>query len=368
MNDLPVALFVDDDPMLLKAVQGQLGTKVTVHVALSPNAAEVILNENPEIEVIVSDMNMPEVNGAQFLEHIAADYPSIVRVMLTATPDQATTMAAINQAGVYRLIEKPASIDKLVTTVQTASAIYRDRKNAESQNQKSLAGSLQMLLTLLRRNSPALSELSGRVAKLTEAVVANYPLDQPELVKLTSRFALVGLAASNREAAKKFATGARFNPELRAQVREGIILTAELLKSISGFHDSIPWLDSIYQTGTCNDRIREGELIELIFELERRTQHASKRNALTKMLSEPHTESEYQALEAIQSTLLAGRVVQEVSLHELESGMVLAQPIVSRTDQCLLVEETELTEALIERLYNFSRNANTRFDRFWVYK
>jgi len=59
------------------------------------------------IDIIVSDLRMPEMDGLALLRRVKSDYPAVIRLILSATRDMEHTIAAINTGEVYRFMSKP---------------------------------------------------------------------------------------------------------------------------------------------------------------------------------------------------------------------------------------------------------------------
>ena len=72
-------LFVDDGPEILTALTRLLrSTDITVHTAISGEKGLQIL-EQQNIDIVVSDKNMPGMNGNEFLQKVAEQWPSVAR-------------------------------------------------------------------------------------------------------------------------------------------------------------------------------------------------------------------------------------------------------------------------------------------------
>lgn len=100
-------LFVDDDPNILKGFQRNLRKHYDISVADSGQTGlELIANSEP-FAVIVADMQMPRMNGVEFLAQTRKISPDSVRIMLTGNADQQTAIAAINRGDIYRFVNKP---------------------------------------------------------------------------------------------------------------------------------------------------------------------------------------------------------------------------------------------------------------------
>lgn len=100
-------LCVDDEPNILSALRRLFrGQGYKVHIAEGGKAGlEVLATE--KIDLIISDMRMPEMDGAQFLEQAKQRWPDTVRLLLTGYADISSTIGAINRGEIYRYITKP---------------------------------------------------------------------------------------------------------------------------------------------------------------------------------------------------------------------------------------------------------------------
>ena len=103
----PTILFVDDEPSILSAlrriVRGQ-GYRVLL---AEGGKAGLALLETEAVDLVVSDMRMPEMDGAAFLEQVHQRWPEVGRILLTGYSDITSTVAAINRGEIQRYIAKP---------------------------------------------------------------------------------------------------------------------------------------------------------------------------------------------------------------------------------------------------------------------
>uniref|UniRef100_A0AAE9THH3 Response regulator n=1 Tax=Paenibacillus polymyxa TaxID=1406 RepID=A0AAE9THH3_PAEPO len=104
-------LFVDDSPMVLSLLERTLTQEAfTLHTAHTPKEALQVLEQHP-IDVVVSDLLMPGLDGITFLRMIKKDYPHIVRIILSGHLHTQSILSAINQVGVFRFLTKPLELD-----------------------------------------------------------------------------------------------------------------------------------------------------------------------------------------------------------------------------------------------------------------
>jgi DNA-binding NtrC family response regulator len=117
---LPRILLVDDDPIVLRALRRLLlGARPgwEIDMAESAEAAQVLI-ESKTYDVVVTDLHMPVVDGAAFLERLKTEHPSVMRVIHSShveslTPERAQELA-------HAVLTKPGRPDDLVVVLEWA--------------------------------------------------------------------------------------------------------------------------------------------------------------------------------------------------------------------------------------------------------
>jgi two-component system, NtrC family, response regulator HupR/HoxA len=101
-------LFVDDEERILKSIKRITYNKPFESLfAISGSKALEMLEQNPHVAVLVTDMRMPEMTGLELLRTCKAQYPNIVRIVLSGYSHITTLLTAINQGEIFRYILKP---------------------------------------------------------------------------------------------------------------------------------------------------------------------------------------------------------------------------------------------------------------------
>jgi response regulator RpfG family c-di-GMP phosphodiesterase len=113
-------LIVDDEPVVLAALQQTL-ERERFHVVAcsSPTKALAILNER-DFAVIISDQKMPEMLGLDFLIESRRIRPHASRILITAVLSLPTIVDAINKGEIFRFVAKPWLREELIATVRNA--------------------------------------------------------------------------------------------------------------------------------------------------------------------------------------------------------------------------------------------------------
>lgn len=124
-QEKPGVLFVDDEENVLKALSRLFADEpYDIYAATSGAQGLDVLKRN-RIAVVVSDQGMPQMKGAEFLEHVKEASPDTVRIMLTGYADLNAAIDAINKGGAYQYITKPWDDGNLLLSVHAAAEKYR---------------------------------------------------------------------------------------------------------------------------------------------------------------------------------------------------------------------------------------------------
>lgn len=109
--DTQTVLFVDDEINILRSLErGLMDEDYECIFANSAKEALSIL-EKQSINVIVSDMRMPEMDGLQLLKIVKEKWPKTVRIVLSGYAQLTQVLATVNQADIFRFILKPWKMD-----------------------------------------------------------------------------------------------------------------------------------------------------------------------------------------------------------------------------------------------------------------
>ncbi len=123
-------LLLDDENNVLMALKRSLrqlytSSEMTVETFEDPKLAILRFGEI-DFDFIICDYHMPTMNGVDVLRIIKEIQPNTVRMMLSASADFRTIMGAINEAEVFRYVQKPWIQDELKDTLLLATT-HRDR-------------------------------------------------------------------------------------------------------------------------------------------------------------------------------------------------------------------------------------------------
>ncbi|MDJ0621519.1 MAG: response regulator [Desulfocapsaceae bacterium] len=124
-------LFVDDEPNILSGIKRMLRSlrnEYDFNFAESGKAALEIIEEN-SIDIVISDMRMPGMDGAEFLKAVKEHHPQIIRIMLTGQADEESVFRTVNV--VHQFLSKPCEPELLKEILGRSSDLHDRLNNTE---------------------------------------------------------------------------------------------------------------------------------------------------------------------------------------------------------------------------------------------
>jgi len=359
----PRVLCVDDEPFVLEGLKVNLRSAFEVVTAASGDEALALLQAQGPFAVLLSDMRMPRMSGAELLGRARACSPDTVRILLTGQAEFATAIEAVNEGQVFRFLTKPCPFEALKAAIQAGVEQHRLLGAERELLEKTLTGAVRALVEVLALTDPA---AFGRAERLRRTVVAvadrlsiaaTWPIEmaaqlsplgavqlpKPLVLKINAGLAL---SAAEQQLIEKVASQADLllaNIPRMEPVRE--ILSCPVLRSPRAMVSATP------ETTPLGARIL---LVALHLDTLESSGHTPPQ-ALAALQAHP---GRYDAviLEALAEVISAEEAVEVVDapLAALEPGMVLAADVRSRGGVMLVARGHVVSDTLVSRLKAFT--------------
>lgn len=187
-------LFVDDEPKVLQGLQRQLRPmrqEWEMNFVESGSQALEFMNSHP-VDIVVSDMMMPRMDGSQLLTEVLKRHPQTVRIVLSGHAEREAVLRLVGPAHQY--LSKPCDADELRKAIVRAFALRDLLGNERLKQLTTRIKNLPTLPTLqnqlteeLRKDSPSMDDIGqiisrdiGMTAKILQLVnSAFFGLAQP---------------------------------------------------------------------------------------------------------------------------------------------------------------------------------------------
>jgi len=145
VTNLGRVLFVDDESSVLNIIRDTL-FQTDFEICTAQSAQEAIeLMEHEHIDLLITDIRMPDMDGIQLLETVKNKWPSIIRVMLCGYVDESTALQALTNGLVTTYFPKPWDTAELKDDIIRLLKFHKTFKNEKIVN---LMNSLERLPSL----------------------------------------------------------------------------------------------------------------------------------------------------------------------------------------------------------------------------
>ncbi len=188
-------LLVDDDQELLDGMRRIHRKQYKLHTANSGPAGLSALSQEGPFALVVSDYQMPGMDGVTFLGKVSKLAPETVRLMLTGKADLTTAIEAVNQGSIFRFLTKPCSPESFVQGVEAALEQYRLRQAEQILLEQTLRRSVEVMADILSLSNPAADAGSGTTY---EEVMARHPAVAKELLGKIPRLEKIAEIIANQ--------------------------------------------------------------------------------------------------------------------------------------------------------------------------
>jgi response regulator RpfG family c-di-GMP phosphodiesterase len=334
-------LFVDDEPALLEGIQRSLRKLVDLHTAPSGAAGLRVLSDAGPFALVVSDMRMPLMNGAQFLAKVREQSPDTVRMILSGQADLQATIAAVNEGHIYRFLCKPCPAEQLLASIEDGLKQHRLLGAEKVLLEQTLSGCVTMLIEILGMVSSGASSRAARLREYTVGLAKALQLPDRWEWGLSAFLSQIGCVALPKEVLLKVEAGQLLTEDEKRLHESHPEVAGRLLAAIPRMEDVAhivtAQFGSMSFAGQCED-IRQWEvrntgrlLLRTAIEFDRLISTGASSEAAAVTLGASKLGLPAAVVAALRSIAPTGqqRVLRQIRLKDLSLGMILDEDLVS---------------------------------------
>ena len=368
MNMRKNILFVDDDSNLLDGYKRQLRKRFQIVTALGGREGLKIADAKGPFVVIVSDMRMPGMDGVQFLAEIKERHPDSVRMMLTGDTDLKTAIEAVNEGNIFRFLTKPCSPEAITKALDAGLEQYRLINTERELLENTLRASVNVLTEILSLVNPTAFSRASRVRNYVKHIAMEMRLPklwQYEVAAMLSQIGCVTLPQvvlnkiyGRRELTyieKKMYSS---HPKVGCKLLANIPRLEQIAHMIEG--QQIPFKEYPESDNPTGEELVVtigAQTLKIAIDFDQLIARAVSAKGALSALRNRKGEYNPKLLDVLEN--FEGSTVEveckEVTVRELEIGMVTDEHVKSKKGLLLVPMGHEITYAILERLRNFSQ-------------
>lgn len=362
MKEKVKVLLVDDERSILDGLSRGLRGLYDLRMATSGAEGIAILEREPDLAVVMSDMRMPAMNGAAFLAKAKELVPDATRLLLTGQADMEDAIAAINEGSIFRFMKKPCAPDVMRATLAAAAEQHRLVTAERLLLQQTLRGAVQALCDTLALASPEVFGFSMRVRRLASEIALELGETETWPIEVAAMLYHLGAMTLPAHVWRRHAGGEQLVGTEREMLDRAPAITDKLLAPIPRLE---PVRDIITQsrssftdvhrtvTRTGLDLPLGATILRVAMDFEELVTATIPPIEAIHRLRARHV-YDPRVVDVLERRNGASPKTEvSLAIAALRPGMVIARDIVTQTGMLLVSRGHEVTEGLIGRLENF---------------
>jgi response regulator RpfG family c-di-GMP phosphodiesterase len=232
-------LLVDDEPKLLDGLRRSLHGHHRVDTAASgADGLARIAGAADPYRVVVSDMMMPGMNGAEFLARARTASPDSILMILSGQADLSSTIAAVNSANLFRFLTKPCAAEEFGQALDAALEQHRLLHAERELLERTLNGTVELLTDLVKVAHPVAAARTEQILALIDSLAPGAGWE----LRIAARLGQVGLLAIPDEVALHVRPGERLTDELHDIYHSHPVLAGDLIRRIPRLERVADWI------------------------------------------------------------------------------------------------------------------------------
>jgi response regulator RpfG family c-di-GMP phosphodiesterase len=361
-------LFVDDEAPVLEGYQRALFREFNVDTAVGGEQGLNSIRDNGPYSVVVSDMRMPGMNGAQFLARVRQKSPDTVRILLTGYASVDGAIEAVNDGNIFRFLTKPCAKEELSFAINAGLVQYRLATVEKELLENTLMGSIKVLTEVLSAASPEAFGRSMRIAHYVRHLVAKFELPSAWRFEAAAMLSQLGCVTLDSELIKMSYVGASLSQAERArfaahpQVARNLLVKIPRLESIAWMISQQMNLEIIGSDADGGLRIEDeillgAKILKLAVAMDNLRMWGLSCEEATAKIRARQGEFGLELIEALADFIpdAAAGELRKITAAHLTTGMILQQEVKTRSGMLVVPNGQEITQALLVKLNNYAR-------------
>lgn len=361
-------LFVDDDVNILNGYKRALRKEFEITTAEGGEQGLLTIKNEEPFAVVVSDMQMPGMNGIDFLRRVREISPDSVRIMLTGNADQQTAMDAVNKGNIFRFLTKPCPPEEIAITLSAGIEQYYLLTAEKQILDQTLNSSLQVMIEILSFVNPTAFSRSSRVKRMARDIAVALNAQKPWEIEIAAMLSQIGCITVPEETLQKISNAEPLNEkELQLyhqhpQIGHDLIARIPRMETIAEIianqnrriNDDA---EAQIPTGEVKATTLGARILKVVLDFDKLLDTGNLPHQAFKVLSERigwYDQTILNTLKEIIDKASEEFVNLEINVHKLKPGMLLNEPIYSTRNALLLSAGQDVTQPLILRLINFA--------------
>lgn len=358
-------LLVDDEFNILNSYRRNLRGILDFDVAESGQRALELMAKHT-YSAIVTDMQMPEMNGIEFLKQAKKLSPDTVRLMLTGNADQQTAIDAVNIGDIFRFLNKPCSTDLLIKAIEDAYHQYNLIVAEKVLLNRTLKGVIRVLNEVLSLVNPDAMEHEFHLRNHMMNLASELRLKKSWTFEPMIQLSQLGCIIFPEHTIQNMQQGQAISEEERQLFAQHPCLAADLISKIPRMENiarTILYQEKCYNgDGVPFDDIKGDDIpfgarmLKVVLDYMRCVRKDESPEASFAKLEKQKQLYDPNILAAFKKTIAITLQEQRVGIRDLKTDMVLRQDIRTTRGQLVARNGQQISDSLQQIIHHCLQN------------
>ncbi len=404
----PIIICVDDEKIIVDSLKSEIKNafKELLIVEIAESGAEALeivedcIAKNIDIPIVISDWQMPEMKGDEFLSKVHSLLPNTKKILLTGQVTTSGLGNAVNLANLYRFIPKPWHAEDLDLTITEAfksyynqiqltkamlklndiNALLEDKiklrtAELEESNKKNqvlldqtLFGTINALIKILMKSNPEIFSKAYRIRNYTKRLLKHLDIKNIWEIEIACLFSQLGCIdlppvllekiSKNDKLTQQELSTFRLHPHKTYDLIAGIPIFGNIAQ---GILDHLKASNQLIHNESYNisvllrlasdfdDLIQSGKSESEAMDVIRKNQALYDRSIINTLIRDIY-EQDVQMNHPYDDNILM------LSVREIKVGYVFAQDVFDEKNNIIFTKDEEITKLVLTDLIQISRN------------
>ena len=328
-------LCVDDEESILRGFQLNLRKDFELHLASNGKEGLEVFEKEKGFALVLSDMRMPEMDGATMLSKIKEIDSEVVTVLLTGHTDFESAIAAVNEGNVFRMLSKPCPPETLIKVLKDGLDQHDLIVSKRVLLDQTLRGAVDALAQSLSTAKPLFFGRAQRVRRMAKEIGDIMQLTNTWRLDVAAVFSQLAYISIPESISEDVFHNREISPEVREIVKKLPDDTQKIIEKIPGLEEVgniLEKLDVQYRFESDDESgVRlAASIIKVALDFDYYQQQGHDKSLIIQTLCSRKNDYDPKVTDVLSQLLLVAEQsfrLEEVSIKKLDAGMRLAQDL-----------------------------------------
>ena len=355
-------LCVDDEESILRGFQLNLRKDFELHLASDGVEGLEVFEKEGGFALVLSDMRMPRMNGAEMLSEIKKRDHEVSTILLTGHTDFDSAMAAVNDGNVFRMLSKPCPPERLIKVLNDGLEQHDLVKSKRILLDQTLRRAVDALAESLCTAKPLFFGRVQRVRRMANELADKLAIPNSWRVDVASVFSQLAYLALPENITEDVYYRRDLSKEVKALLAKFPEDTRNILNKIPGLEEVGEILKSVdiqYRfEQEKDDGVRiAASILKVALDFDYYEEQGYNRTLIVKTLKERDKDYDPKVTESLSDLIVIAAetsTLNEILIDEIDLGMRLTQEL--RLDDGFLIAAagTDVDGQLLKVIRNYN--------------